>query len=85
MVTDILNVKKFLHNIKASSAGPDAIQLIIFKNLIDESAYPLSKIFAKSLSTSNIRNDWLHSFVCPIYKGSGSHFTSDNNRPISLT
>ena len=81
---NILNVKKLFHNIKKSSTGPDGIHSVIQKKKIaDELAYPLSIIFTKSLSTSGLLNDCLHSFLCPIYKGSDFRFTSE--RPISLT
>ena len=82
---NILNVKKLFHDIKKSSIGPDGIHSVKLKKKADELAYPLSIIFTKSLSTSGLPNDWLQSFLCPIYKGSGSRFTPDNYRPISLT
>ena len=82
---DTVKIKSLIRSIKSSSPGPDNIHPILLKNLADELATPLSIIFNKSYNTATLPSDWLISHVHPIYKGSGSRFSPDNYRPVSLT
>ena len=66
------------------AAGPDAILPRTLKDFPTEIAPVLTTIFNKSLSTSDIPDDWRKANVTPIFK-KGERYLPANYRPISLT
>ena len=71
-------------SIKSSSSGLDKIHPKILKNLAVQLSVPLSIIFTKLCNTSTLPIAWKTAHVCVIFKGSGSRFTPENNRPVVL-
>lgn len=68
----------------SSSAGTDEINSKLLKNTKYISAEYLSLLFAQSLSTGTMPDDWKKGKVVPVYK-SGNKNSPLNYRPISLT
>jgi Reverse transcriptase (RNA-dependent DNA polymerase)/Endonuclease-reverse transcriptase len=78
-------VKKKIKQLKPASApGPDGIGSMLLRELADQVAKPLTKIFSKSLADGNVPEDWKDAHVTPIYK-KGVKSESSNYRPVSLT
>jgi hypothetical protein len=67
------------------SCGPDNIPNILLKNLHSSLALPLSLIFQQSLNNGCLPKIWKCANIVPVFKGSGSRFSVENYRPISLT
>ena len=67
-----------------SAMGPDGIHPAFLKSCASEVAYPLQKIFTRSLLEGCVPSDWKSSIVAPIYK-KGPRYDPLNYRPISLT
>ena len=78
----IINLLKNLKPHKA--AGPDAIRPKVLKELAPSIAPILQIIFAKSLKTHQVPEDWKQALISPIYK-KGDRDCPSNYRPISLT
>jgi hypothetical protein len=78
-------ITNILKSVRSNSPGPDQLHPTVLKNLCVELASPLSIIFTRSYEQSVLPHDWLTSFVCPIYKGTGPRFSAENYRPVSLT
>ena len=55
------------------------------KNLVNEIAHPLLRIFQTSYITSAVADDWRLAYVSSIYKGAGSRCQTDYFRSVSLT
>ena len=66
------------------SSGPDGLPPILFKNLANQLAYPLAKIFNRLILVGEVPNIWKKANVVPIFK-KGSSASPKNYRPISLT
>ncbi|KAI8510664.1 hypothetical protein Bbelb_115800 [Branchiostoma belcheri] len=62
----VLNLLKKLNPAKA--AGPDGLSPRIFRELSEELADPLARIFQKSLQERKVPIDWKHAKVTPIFK-----------------
>jgi len=63
------DVRKKIRDLKKdSAAGPDEIGPKMLQELVDELAWPLTKIFRASLDTGDVPNDWKTANVTPIYK-----------------
>ena len=78
-------VRDVLREVKVNkAAGPDEIYGRVLNECADELAKPLFIIFRRSLSTSEIPDDWRHANVVPIFK-KGSKSCVSNYRPVSLT
>jgi len=77
-------IKKVLDLKPTSSAGPDHISSKILKENIEALSAPLTKIFNKSIQTSEVPSDWRIANVTPIHK-KGSKSPPEHYRPISLT
>ena len=77
-----MNAKKASSQFQNIVYRPHGIHSVIANIWLMKWLYPLSIIFTNSLPNSSIS---FHTFICPICKGSGSRFTPDNYRPISLT
>jgi len=78
-------VEKLLQSLNPhKSPGPDGISPKILKELSAELAPILTRIFAYSLNTGTIPEDWRKANVSPIYK-KGNRYSAENYRPISLT
>ena len=56
----------------------------VLKDCAHDLAYPLFRMFRKSLDEGNVPNYWKSGNVTPIYK-KGSRTSVDNYRPVSLT
>jgi hypothetical protein len=54
------------------------------KDLKDQVAPILTKIYTKSIETGTIPKDWKHANVAPAFK-KGERYKAENYRPISLT
>ena len=78
-------VTKLLREVNPNKAsGPDSIPARILKELADEIAPLLTKIFNKSLEQSEVPADWRKANVTAIYK-KGNKYEPSNYRPVSLT
>ena len=79
-------VKRIIDNLKEQSAcGPDGIPPRVIKELKEELAGPLTRLFQKSMETGRIPDDWREANVTPIYKMKGKKSDPGNYRPVSLT
>ena len=79
------SVKRAIKKMKSGkSSGPDGLSSIIFKQLSDSLALPLSLLIETFMSTSSVPNEWRAAHVVPVFK-SGSSAQVANYRPISLT
>jgi hypothetical protein len=79
------DVNKVLRLLKpAKAAGPDSIPSRLLKELADEFAPVLTRIFRQSLDCGLLPSDWKLAHISPIYKG-GSKHAPNSYRPISLT
>jgi hypothetical protein len=82
---EVSTVKKKIKELKPASApGPDGIGSMFLKELADQIAEPLTKIFNKSLASGDVPDDWRDAHVTPIYK-KGMKSDPSNYRPVSLT
>ena len=78
-------VKKQLDKLNISkAAGPDQIHPKILHELRDVLAFPLFKIFHKSLAEAKLPPQWKEAYIKPIFKKGSKHMAS-NYRPVSLT
>jgi Reverse transcriptase (RNA-dependent DNA polymerase) len=78
-------VRKKIKGLKPASApGLDGIGSMLLRELAAQVAGPLAIIFNKSLSTSEVPEDWKRANVTPIYK-KGTKADPSNYRPVSLT
>ena len=66
------------------AAGPDSIRPKVLKELAPSIAPILQIIFAKSLKTHQVPEDWKQALISPIYK-KGNRDCPSNYLPISLT
>jgi len=66
------------------SCGPDNIPPIFFKRLASVLAYPLAKLFSKSMDEAHVPALWKQAIVTPVFK-KGCSSDPTNYRPISLT
>ena len=66
------------------SAGPDRIHPRMLKELADQIAIPLHKLFLRSLSEGKILTKWKEQEIVPIFK-KGKKSDPGNYRPVSLT
>ncbi|GCC25728.1 hypothetical protein chiPu_0004139 [Chiloscyllium punctatum] len=81
---DEVDMWKLLENIKIDeSSGSDQIYPRLLREARKEVAKPLARIFASSLSTGVIPEDWKEANVFSRFK-SGNREISDNYRPVSL-
>jgi hypothetical protein len=78
----ILNLLNNLNPHKAR--GPDNINSRVMKDLKDQVAPILTKIYTKSIETGTIPKDWKRANVAPAFK-MGERYKAENYRPISLT
>ena len=79
------SVKRAIKKMKGGrSSGPDDLSSIIFNQLSDSLALPLSLLFESFVSTSSVPNEWRAAHVVPVFK-SGSSAQVANYSPISLT
>jgi hypothetical protein len=77
-------VLKYIRNLKASSsAGPDGLPAVFFKETDCLIALPLLMIFNLSLQEDVIPDVWKVASVVPVFKNSPGD--SCSYRPISLT
>ena len=77
-VADILNSLSL-----GKATGPDNVNNKILKELCQELANPLCKLFNTSLQTGKVPSQWKLAHVCAVYKKNDPH-TVSNYRPISL-
>ena len=78
-------VKKKLRELDSNKAqGPDQIPPKVLKELSNELAVPLSKLFNISLEKGQVPQDWKVAEVVAIFK-KGSRSETGNYRPVSLT
>ncbi|KAI3378957.1 hypothetical protein SNEBB_001159, partial [Seison nebaliae] len=83
--TDVEEVKKRIGELNQyKSPGPDGFHPRILKEVKEQLAPQLTKVYRKSLQTGDVPNDWRHANVAPIFK-KGSRQSPGNYRPISLT
>ena len=69
----------------SKSIGPDGIAPRVLKNCCDSLCVPLSMLFAQSMESGSIPNEWKSGLVTPIYKNKGSRSDPKNYRPITIT
>ena len=78
-------VLKLLHDLNPSKApGPDAVRPLVLRELREVLAPMLQTIFARSLETGEVPDDWRRANVVPIFK-KGCKNSPANYRPVSLT
>ena len=78
-------VKRHLSDLNGNKApGPDGISPHVLKQCADILCTPLKDIFATSLRTGDVPQDWRRANISPIYK-KGSKTNPLNYRPVSLT
>ena len=79
------DVKKAIDSIPTSAApGPDKLPAIILKQCKENIAYPIYKIWRKSLDTGDIPDTLKEQGIVPIFK-KGNKSCPANYRPVSLT
>ena len=79
------DMQKALYNLNPSkSQGPDQLHPRILKELSKQLAYPLKKLFDKSMKEGKLPKKWKLAEVKPIFK-KGSRADAGNYRPVSLT
>lgn len=78
----VLAQLKTLNLYKAT--GPDDISPRLLKELAETLADPLTDFFQKSLTRSEVPQDWEMARVTPLFK-KGDRYMASNYRPISLT
>jgi hypothetical protein len=66
------------------AAGPDGMDPFLLKQLLEEIAWPLSKVMRASLQEGAVPADWRAANVTPILK-KGTRTDPGNYRPVSLT
>ena len=74
-------IKKLKPN---QSSGPDGLVPLLFKNLSQSLAGPLSLLFSAFMSVGRIPGEWKKAIITPVYKNGDSSDVS-NYRPIALT
>ena len=85
IVVTPIGIAKLLKQLDpAKACGPDNIQARVLKELADEIAPCLCKIFQKSLNSGEVPSDWRKANVVPIFKN-GEREIAANYRPVSLT
>ena len=78
-------VRRAIKRLKVKTkGGPDGIPPTFFINCCDELSYPLSLFFTYSFENSILPDEWLQSFITPLFK-KGNASDPTNYRPISLT
>lgn len=82
--TDLLEVDSLILNLRNNKApGLDGFDNFLIKIVRNEIIIPITYILNLSLSSGIFPHDWKIAVVCPIFK-SGSKYSVDNYRPISL-
>ena len=81
-VEDIKTALKSLNVNK--SQGPDGVHPRVLKELADQIAYPLFKLFSRSIKEGKVPDKWKEAEVRPIFK-KGKKTSPGNYRPVSLT
>ena len=80
-----LGIQKLLEQLQPHKAmGPDQLHPRVMKEVAAHLAPSLQIIFAKSLNSGEVPEDWLKAHVTPIYK-KGERYLASNYRPVSLT
>ena len=78
-------VEKKLRKIKINkSPGPDAIHPKVLHEVTSAIMLPLANIFATSIQTKTLPDEWKHAQVSAIFK-KGKKTLPNNYRPVSLT
>ena len=78
-------VKNLIDGLKErASPGPDGINNRVLKETRDIIAYPLFRLFRKSLDEGIVPRGWKDSIISPIYK-KGKKSEPVNYRPVNLT
>ena len=86
LVFDENTIRSHLRSLPSKySCGPDSIPTIFLKNLHNVLSVPLCIIFQQSLDNGLLPKMWKHANIVSVYKGSGSRYSVENYRPISLT
>ena len=86
LVFDETTIRSHLRSLPSKySCSPDSIPTIFFKKLQNVLSVPLCIIFQQSLDNGLLPKMWKHANIVPVYKGSGSRYSIENYRPISLT
>ena len=76
---------KVIHRLRInSSAGPDGLPPIFFRNTERTIIYPLSIMYRSFIDLHNLPQEWKMSIITPIFK-KGSPSDPSNYRPVSLT
>ena len=67
-----------------NSAGIDGLPAILFEQLSNGLAFPLSMLFNMFMSTSKLPASWKSAIIIPLFK-KGAPNNHCNYRPISIT
>ena len=80
------NMKSLLESLNPDkSPGTDEIHPRLLKECAASLAKPLKILFDKTMSSSQLPDEWKRAEIRPIYKKKGSKLDPSNYRPISLT
>ena len=82
---EIDEVRDRLRGLRADKAtGVDELSPRLLRELCEELAYPVTRVFRQSMDTGVVPADWRDADVTPIFK-KGRREQAENYRPISLT
>lgn len=85
LLLDERKVSESLAHLRPNKApGDDKILTNVMKELANEAAVPLMRIFQSSLDSAEVPDDWRNANVTPLFK-KGKKSLPSNYRPVSLT
>ena len=85
LIIDVNGVEKLLRNIDVKKAsGPDGIPSQVLRDLSNELAPVVTKLFAQSLESGQLPSDWLTGNITALFK-KGKKSDPANYRGVSLT
>ena len=84
VITEEMVLDKLQNIEKSKAAGPDDVSPDYLKEMAQQIAKPLQRIFTTSLETAKIPVECKNSSITPLYK-KGDRSQVSNYRPVNLT